>query len=60
MDKCTQCAELSLNASTGKYDGEVDLDYSCNACSHSVHEDEVVIITKAEYQRILLTNNHSR
>ncbi len=53
MDKCIQCEELSLNANTGKYDGEIDIDYYCNVCGYSVPESEVVIITKAERERLL-------
>ena len=41
---------IELNATTGKYDGEIDLDYCCDICDRSVPEESVVHITKAQYQ----------
>ena len=52
MKECIQCDELILNASTGKYDGEVDVHYYCAVCSRSYSEDEVVILTKARHQEL--------
>ena len=41
---------IELNATTGKYDGEIDLDYCCDICDRSVPEESVVHITKTQHQ----------